>query len=88
MFIGPDGCRFYRFIVSRVDRDIHKLYGTWIGIPAPHDCNNFTVSYQINKQCQGTFVDTEDLELFSSKLGNVYVPYHVKRYDELIVHLR
>jgi hypothetical protein len=92
MFVANNGMRYYRCIVSNVDRDVHRIYCSWIGIAAPHDLNNFTVSYKIDKNCVGTFIDYDDLEYFKCSLGmnryNMLLPYNIKRHDEIIVNLR
>ena len=92
MFVGPDGIRYYRCIVSNVDWEYKRVYAAWLGIPAPHDITNFKVQYTIDQQCVGTFVDPDDLEHVVCSIGkyryDMWLPYTIKRKDEIIVSLR
>jgi hypothetical protein len=92
MFVGPDGIKYYRCIVSNVDWENKRVYAAWLGIPAPHDITNFRVNYRIDEQCSGRTVDPYDLEYVVCSVGkhryDIWVPYNLKRKDEIIVNLR
>ena len=92
MFVGSDGTRFHRCIISNVDRDRSWVYGAWLGIAAPHDLNNFTTKYKIDKNCSGVLVEADELEKFTTSIGRyrytMYLPYNIKRHDEIIFQLR
>jgi hypothetical protein len=94
MFVGSDGTRFHRCIISNVDRERDRLwvYGAWLGIAAPHDLNNFTTKFKIDKNCSGALVEADELEKFTTSIGRhrytMYLPYDIKRHDEIIFQLR
>ena len=87
-FVTHGGYHFFRSIVSYVNHDNNTIVCVWMGIPSFHDQNNYTVSYKIDNQCTGMYVNAEDLEPFRCILGKheytMYLPYNIRRTDQLL----
>jgi hypothetical protein len=86
-FVSHGGNHFFRSIVSYVNHDNNTVVCVWMGIPAFHDQNNYTVSYKIDKNCSGTYVNPDELEQFRCVIGKyeytMYLPYNIRRSDQL-----
>lgn len=88
-FVGPNGLRFYRCIITQANHENQMIHGMWRGMPVAYDISQWIPNVKVHPGSHmHTPLNEKDLHEYMLRLnGNVYpirVPGNIKRGDELL----
>ena len=88
-FVGPNGLRFYRCMISQANHEKQTIHGIWRGMPVAYDISHWVPNVKVHPGSNlHTPLNEEELHEYILRLnGNTYpiwVPGTIKRGDELL----